>query len=293
MNRSGWAWHWRRTVALAAALLVGCDPAPESDVAAEAAAEQQGGDGSPASADPALTATLQRSLALADSIEDLLRPVPLMTAAQEKRLRQHLNAAHIARARALGIRAADEAEIRRRLADGSLVRLEDSTRHWIVRRGAAARAIVTPDTRRLLVRIAERFQDHLEERGLPAYRLEVTSVLRTAAGQAALRRRNPNAAAGVSSHEFATTLDIAYEAFAPPSPLPDGLVPGGADGPSRSQLQQVAALALESVSARKSRELTAFLAEVLASMQSEGLVLVILERQQPVFHVTLGRRMEA
>lgn len=293
MNRSGWSGHWRRTAALAAALLAGCDAAPESHHAADPAAEQQAGDAPPPAADPALAATLRRSLALADSVEDLLRPVPLMTPAQESRLRQHLNAAHVARARALGIRPADEAEIPRRLADGSLVRLEDSTRHWIVRRGAADRAIVTPDTRRLLVRIAERFQDHLEERGLPPYRLEVTSVLRTAAGQAALRRRNPNAAAGVSSHEFGTTLDIAYEAFAPPSPLPEGLVPADAERPSRPHLEQVAALALESVSARKSRELTAFLADVLTAMQSEGLVLVILERQQPVFHVTLGRRLGA
>lgn len=251
----------------------------------EVASERVGGGAAPGDEDP-LAVTLARATALADSIEDLLRPVPLLRPAQEAALRRHLNAAHVSRARQLGVRPADEAEVERLVREGRLVQLPDSTSHWIVRRGAAA--YVTPDTRRLLERIAERFQSRIQERGLPPYRLEISSVLRTAAGQAALRRRNPNAAAGISSHEFGTTLDIVYEAYAPPAPLPEGLVP---DAPPEMEphLERVAALALESVSARKSRELQAILGQVLIDMQAAGDVLVILERQQPVYHITLGR----
>ncbi len=238
----------------------------------------------------ALRETLERSIALANDVEDRLRPVPLLRPAEEQRLRTHLNAAHVARARALGVRPADQAEIESLVAEGQLVSLEASTEHWIVRERAQRRAYVTPDVPPLLVEIAERFQATLSEHGIPPYRLEITSVLRTAADQAELRRRNPNAAAGISSHEFGTTLDIAYESFAPPLRLPDGLV---ADGPPgmEAELERVAALALETVGARKSREMQAFLGHVLIELQAAGDVLVILERLQPVYHITVGRRL--
>ena len=54
---------------------------------------------------------------------------------------------------------------------------------------------------------------------------------------------------------------------------------------------QVVDLAFESVSARKSRELGAIFSEVLAEAQAEGLALVIYERQQTVYHVTVARAL--
>ena len=118
----------------------------------------------------------------------------------------------------------------------------------------------------------------------------LTSALRTEEGQAALRERNPNAAVGVSAHEYGTTLDIAYTAFAPPAELPESL---RVESPRalRPHLDRVAALTLESVSARKSRELQKILGDVLRAAQSEGLVLVTYERFQPVFHVTVARAL--
>lgn len=238
----------------------------------------------------ALRETLERAMAAAGTVEDALRPVPLLRPAEEQRLRTHLNAAHVSRARSLGARPANQAEIETLVAEGRLVLLEPSTEHWIVRPRAQQRAYVTPDVPPLLVEIAERFQARLAELDIPPYRLEITSVLRTAEEQAELRRRNPNAAAGVSSHEFGTTLDLAYESFAPPLELPDGLV---ADGPAgmQAELERVAALALETVGARKSREMQAFLGHVLIDVQAAGDVLVILERLQPVYHITVGRRL--
>ena len=54
---------------------------------------------------------------------------------------------------------------------------------------------------------------------------------------------------------------------------------------------RITALALERVAARYSRELQKILGDVLREMQSEGLVMVTLERQQPVYHLTVARAM--
>jgi hypothetical protein len=280
--------------ALAMVVLVAlgaCGPTPDArtdgDRAEPAREEARRGDGS---AERALRETLDRSMAAAEQIEDALRPVPLLRPAEENRLRTHLNAAHVARARALGVRPANEGEIRALVAQGRLIELEPSNEYWIVRPRAQRRAFVTPDVPPLLERIAQRFQARLAEEDIPPYRLEITSILRTAADQAELRRRNPNAAAGISSHEFGTTLDIAYESFAPPLVLPDGLVAEGPPG-MEAELERVAAIALETIGGRKSREMQAFLGHVLIELQAAGDVLVILERLQPVYHITVGRRL--
>jgi hypothetical protein len=47
---------------------------------------------------------------------------------------------------------------------------------------------------------------------------------------------------------------------------------------------------LETAAARKSRELQALLGHVLSELQRSGDVLVTLERQQPVYHITVARR---
>jgi hypothetical protein len=142
---------------------------------------------------------------------------------------------------------------------------------------------VTPDARALLVMVGGRFQQKLAAMGAPPFRVEVTSVLRTPAGQAALRETNPNAAAGVSTHEFGTTLDIAYSGYAAPG--------NGAESASSGDdvAGRMRALVLERVAARYSRELQKVLGDVLLELQSEGAVLVTLERQQPVYHLTVAR----
>lgn len=236
---------------------------------------------------------LSQALALtdqeADRAEDILSPLPVMTPAREEALRRFRNASHVARARDLGVRVADRGARDSLLAAGRLVQLEDSTAHWIVRPGVSP-AYVVPHVPVLLEQLGGRFQARLAEMGLPPYRIEVTSALRTSQRQARLRRSNPNAAAGVSSHEFGTTVDLSYAAFAPPAErppeilarVPDDLLP---------YVERIVDLALESVSARKSRELGAIFSQVLLEAQSEGLVLVIYERQQTIYHLTVGRAL--
>lgn len=258
------------------------DTADQSDDAGERAGSS--------SVERALRLTLERSHALADSIEDLLRPVPLMRPAEESALRRYGQSTHLARARALGVRPLNEAELSAARRDGRLILLEDSTRYWVVREMSDDRALVTPDMRALLERLGERFQGRLEDMGLPPYRLEVTSAFRSAADQARLRRSNVNAAQGVSTHEFGTTVDLAYFTFPPPAEVPEGIV---ADGPAwmAPYLEAVARAVLETVSARKQLELKKVLGDVLREAQSDGLVLVTLERLQPVYHITVADRL--
>jgi len=234
-----------------------------------------------------LSETIRLADGLAGSADRILGPLPVMTPAEEDALRRFRNAAHVARARALGHRVVSRAARDSLVAAGRLVQLVDSTAHWIVREGSSP-AYVVPHVRTLLEVLGGRFQERLAAIGLPPYRLEVTSALRSSERQAELRRSNANASAGVSSHEFGTTVDVSYAAFAPPAERPGEIL---ADAPTElaPHLERIVDLALESVSARKSRELGAIFSQVLQQAQTEGLVLVIYERQQTVYHVTVAR----
>lgn len=231
--------------------------------------------------------TIRRADRLADGADRILGPRPVMTPAEEDALRLFQNGVHVARARAIAVRVTSDAIRDSLVATGRLIELEDSTAHWIVRRGSSP-AYVVPDLRTLLAVVGERFQERLAALELPPYRLEITSALRTSDRQEELREDNANAAAGVSSHEFGVTVDVSYAAFAPPAERPEEIL---ADVPPelRPHMERFVDLAFESVSARKSRELGAILSGVLQETQSEGMALVIYERQQTVYHLTVAR----
>jgi hypothetical protein len=276
-------WLRRMLVILpvSAALPAACAPDGDAtaDAPAAATAEQAAPEGG------AWGAELARIRAAADSADAILHPLPLLRPAQEAEMRRFLNPAQLAEARRRGIDPTASADALVALErDGRLVRLPDSTDLWIVRRLDYSEPLLTPRARDLLDDLARRFQQRLADMGLPPYRLEVTSVLRTGAQQAALRRTNPNAA-GETTHSYATTFDIAYSAFAPPArPIVE---PSAAlSGEERAVAAHLAATHAELVAARRSRELMAVLGEVLIAMQGEGRVMVTLERLQPVYHLT-------
>jgi hypothetical protein len=85
-------------------------------------------------------------------------------------------------------------------------------------------------------------------------------------------------------------VDLSYAAFAPPADPPGEIV---TDVPMEfaPHLERIVDLALESGSARKSRELAAIFTRVLLEAQVEGLALVIYERQQTVYHLTVARAL--
>lgn len=237
----------------------------------------------------ALDAATRRTEAFARSANRTLSPLPVMTPFEIDALRRFPNASHVARARDMGVRVRDDEALDSLVSAGRLVQLADSTRHWIVRPGTSP-AHVVPELPDILEEVGRRFQERLAELELPAYRFEVTSALRHTERQARLRSTNSNAAIGVSAHEFGTTLDLSYAAFAPPLEVPASIV---ATVPSTlvPHVERLADLALESVSARKSRELGTIFSQVLREAQSEGIVLVTYERQQTVYHVTVGRSL--
>lgn len=275
-----------RLLPLVLLLLVACSP--EADAPPEAAPTRSVAYDDPV-AERVLADNLDRIQAYADSIEAVLRPVPLLTQAQANVFNRFRNADQLAAARRLGV-AQPVSNVERLVEQGRLVRLEQSNALWFVRDLDYSEPYVTPDAYALLTEIGERFQARIaDEFDLPPLRLEVTSVLRTAESQAALRRVNPNAARGESTHQFGTTLDVTYASFrAPLEPVVELDV---AEAPwLEPHLRRVEALAAETGAARMSRELQAVLGHVLREMQNEGKVMVTMELRQPVYHFTVARR---
>jgi hypothetical protein len=135
-----------------------------------------------------------------------------------------------------------------------------------------------------------RFHARLADLGAPPFRIEISSALRTSADQAALRRVNPNAALGESTHEYGTTVDLLYSAFAAPAhPIVE--LDASAAPWLEPYLRRHADVAAERVAGRRALELKAILGQVLLEMQREGAVMVTLERLQPVYHITLARAL--
>ncbi|HEX6068933.1 MAG TPA: DUF5715 family protein [Longimicrobiaceae bacterium] len=262
----------------------GC--APSGSGGAEAGGDREGGADEDAAA-LVLEREASRIDAAAEAIDSIFQPLPLLRPADEEALRRFSNAAQLERARALGVgRSRSDAELEALVAEGRLVRLDDGE-HWVLRDLDHSRPLAAPGVHALLTEMGERFHARLAQLGAPPFRMEVTSVLRSAADQEALRRVNPNAAQGESTHEYGTTVDVLYAAFAAPTEPIVAIDAAGADW-ADEHLRRYARLAAERVAARRAMEIKAVLGAVLLEMQREGKVMVTLERQQPVFHMTLA-----
>lgn len=116
---------------------------------------------------------------------------------------------------------------------------------------------LVPQAHDLLMDIGRNFNDSLRVRGGGDYRIKVTSVTRTPASLARLRRRNTNASDS-SAHRYGTTFDISYAKFI-----------------------------CDSVTVPHTQEnLKLLLAEVLKQMRDSGRCYVKYERRQGCFHIT-------
>jgi hypothetical protein len=277
----------RHVSAGCAAALLACS-SPGGDGGATPGAPESA-NGVPASAGSAVLAReVARLEAEASRVDSIFQPMSLLRPAEEASLMRYGNAQQLSRARSLGVGRLHPAERLEALQrDSSLVELVD-TEHWVVRGLDHSQPLVVPAVRRLLTEIGTRFHAKLAEAGVPPYRFEVSSVLRTAADQAALRRVNPNAAEGESTHEYGTTVDVLYSAFAAPArPL---LQPEVAEAAwLDTHLRRYSDVLAERVAGRRAHELKAILGRVLLELQGEGRVMVTLERLQPVFHMTVAQ----
>lgn len=212
--------------------------------------------------------------------------------AQELQLRRYRNADHLQRARSLGVgRVSGTDEIERLVEQGSLVRLGDTTTFYYLQEFEYSVPYVTPDMARLLDRIGERLHDELRSAELPLYRFNISSVLRTAENQQALRRVNPNATLSTSAHEYGTTLDIVVHIY-DYVPRPEDLLPVTSYPALDARLATMQRRMYGALGMRYWRHLKGLLGRILIDLQNDASVLVTLERQQPVFHITVAQRIQ-
>ena len=121
-----------------------------------------------------------------------------------------------------------------------------------------------------------------------ANRFTVSSALRTSDLQRELGQSNRNATSGTSSHEYGASADIVYSRYAlQPSPA-DTLDVRFSD-PETARAQRLYSTWANDLAGTYDDRLFGALARVLNEMQQEDRLLVLLEDEQPVFHVTLDQ----
>ena len=178
-----------------------------------------------------------------------------------------------------------EADLDGHLRAGRLVPLVD-TEFYVVRILEHSKPFVRPALRDRLDEVGRRFQARLAAHGLPRYRYTVSSALRTSDLQRALGQTNRNATSGTSSHEYGASADIVYTRFALQPSAADTLrVSDGQRG--RERAQRLATRWANDLAGTYDDRLFGALTRVLGEMQREELLLVLLEDEQPVFHVTI------
>lgn len=233
--------------------------------------------------------------------EAALRRVPLLTDAETALLRRSLNACHVALAESLGVAPPDTLGG----SPAGLVRV-DTLASARVLDGTHSDPLLTPDGARTLRLVAREFRTETVQAGVPPVRPVATSLLRSAASQAALRRVNANAAAGRSSHEYGTTFDLSYRRFEPVAP---GVTvqPGESPGFHGAQLvvparvpRLIRPLVREAVARRAARHAArlvadypsryaALLGRAIIGLEDAGLLVALRESRQTVYHVTAAR----
>ena len=231
--------------------------------------------------------------------EAAFESIPLLSDDEIALLRRSRNARHVERALELGVGPPDT----RAQADSLAARYDLVTIRtdslYVVLPGRYSLPVLTPSAAASLDSVAVRFRERLAAAGLPPFRFSVSSVWRTGADQAALRGVNANAAAGRSSHEYGTTYDITYNPTRyspapdalPPPPRVDPRVPALFQGAVRAELVREQRQALDRLAADYPSRLTAALGRALIELEDEGVLVVVRERRQPVYHVTLARRL--
>jgi uncharacterized protein YcbK (DUF882 family) len=115
-----------------------------------------------------------------------------------------------------------------------------------------------PEAVDMLNEIGYRFQKRLEEKKRDCYRFRITSLLRTEEGQTKLSHRNGNATSH-SAHLYGTTVDISYKNF-------------------YNTKKDTIECSFEAIQA---------MTKILTDMQQECRLLVVRERHQSCFHITV------
>ena len=192
---------------------------------------------------------------------------------------------HLRMADSLGVRPLrSEEALSRHLRSGALVPLID-TEWYTVRILEHSKPFVRPRLLDRLEEVGRRFQDALSEAGLPRYRYVISSALRTSDLQEDLASFNRNATSSRSSHESGASVDIVYTDYALQPSAADSLSAFDGDLP---RAQRMGLRWTEDLGRAYSSHLSGAMARVLGDMQREQSLLVLLESEQPVFHITVA-----
>lgn len=234
----------------------------------------------------------ERTMAQADSLieraDSLFAAIPDLRSSELRQMRTYLNKQHVDRAQTLGVETPPSREAALTLSQQDKLEPLDADRYYHVRPMDYSVPFVTDDMAHLLTLIGHRMQERLAEYGLPPYRFVITSATRSREDQRALRRVNVNAVSE-SSHQYGTTVDLHYRAFRYSAaydslPTPEDIIP--------ELLRDRMSTAYNNFGQVYHEKLKALLGRVLLELQEEGKVLIIHERRQPVYHITVGERIE-
>ena len=227
-------------------------------------------------------------------LQDSLLGVPLLSDEERGQLRRSTNPRHVALAETLGIAPPETRSTRDSLAR-TLVALATTDTLAIAPATYSVPAL-TPDAAAALDSIATAFRAATRRAGLPDVQVIVTSTFRSAEDQAGLRGVNANAAAGRSSHEYATTFDLTYRRYQPVAPdtvsAPETVPAFVRDGVQQTLRHRWAESLAVLVTDYPSRY-DALLGRALIGLEDRGVLVVVRERRQPVYHVTVARRLAA
>lgn len=209
------------------------------------------------------TSVFYRSPASEEKLEELIEPKAIGIIRVDKY--SDLNEIHLKYARSNGVKGfKTDKEFRENInyyvSDGDLVKIENNN-YYVVDKLTHSHPYLTPEASELLEEIGVRFHRKLAEQKIRKRYYQVTSLLRTGESQRRLGQSNVNASSN-SSHLYGTTFDITYaRVFSKPKLDKDYEI---ADGPAIK-----------------------LLSETIGELRKEGRCLVVTERRERCFHITV------
>lgn len=145
--------------------------------------------------------------------------------------------------------------------DGKLVKIT-SNKYYHIPRLTHSHPYLTPEAAQLLQEIGMRFHAKLREHNLPKYKFVVSSLLRTEETQKQLRGTNRQATNNTSAHYYGTTFDISYSKYR------RGHFP------------------------HNDKQLERLLTETLRELRSECRLLIVNEKKNKCYHITVVKCRE-
>ena len=196
-------------------------------------------------------------------INSILHPLPIGTVSVERY--KDFNAIHLYHAKINGTKPFKtnldfEKGIGDLLKQDKLVKIKDNGYYRICDL-THSHPYLTPKTKDFLDDLGKRFHEKLDEKKMPKYYFQISSVLRTKENQSDLSKRNINATT-ISSHMYGTTFDIPYTTV----------------------IKQTLLWNEAEVTDGNASKL---LSEALGELRNEDRCVIVTERKEACFHITI------